>query len=241
MGKPIGKLPAEYQTSTQLQQLFGNQNLLTYPSSLCGMTYMLGIVVFGHQIHLGFRNGRLVVGALVQNTVLELLPTHIFGNREDFDLPGSLIHECFHWLDLQTGRVEVRQSSAIWKSNASNWILDFTTRQANRRTSMLIDPRSPIFARVARIFERFEYLHHLTVYQPEKAPLSVELRRLELMFLVNRRNLLESPQLQAEIIFDQDAGTWYGLDSKIVVKEVIPLRDYHTQKIFGSEPGSQKA
>jgi hypothetical protein len=52
--------------------------------------------------------------------------------------------------------------------------------------------------------------------------MTVELRRLELSFSVNSRNLLESSQLRSEIDPDQDAGTWYGLKSKLVLRKVVP-------------------
>jgi hypothetical protein len=51
--QPVGKLPAEYRKSLALQELFGNQSLLTYPSNLPGMTYMLAITPNRHQVHLG--------------------------------------------------------------------------------------------------------------------------------------------------------------------------------------------
>ena len=69
----------------------------------------------------------------------------------------------------------------------------------------------------------------------------MELRPLELSFYVNGRNLLECPQLQAEIAIDQDAGTWYGLNSKIVMKEVIRHRDPYSQRLLSSEPGDLRS
>jgi hypothetical protein len=85
-----------------LQQLFGNQSLLTYPSSLPGMTYMLAIIINGHQIHLGFRDREVFVRARVCDTVLELIPLQVFGTLEHFDLPASLVDNCVYWLDLRT-------------------------------------------------------------------------------------------------------------------------------------------
>lgn len=85
----------------------------------------------------------------------------------------------------------------------------------------MVDPQSPLFQRVAATFDYFEHRRYLTVFQPLKGRLIVELRRLALSFSVNSRNLLESPQLKAEIDLNQDAGTWYGLDSKLVLKEVV--------------------
>lgn len=52
--KPLGKLPAEIRDSSILRSLFGNQRLIAFPSSLPGMSYMLGIPRNGYYIHLGY-------------------------------------------------------------------------------------------------------------------------------------------------------------------------------------------
>jgi len=70
-----------------------------------------------------------------------------------------------------------------------------------------MNSQSPLFRQVALIFDKFEYGQHLTVYQPANRSLSVELRRLELTFSVNSKNLLETSQLQSEVDPNQDAGT----------------------------------
>lgn len=222
--QPLGKLPAVHRESVVLGQLFGNQSLLTYPSSLHGMTYTLAFAMNGHQIHIGFREKALIVRACVRGTVMELIPRDTFGGARNFDLPGSLVEHCVHWLDLNTGILEVRQEPDIWISKPSNWVLDFRRRTAHRRKSVLIDPHSPPFQRIARIFDRFEYPGRLTVFQPEKGNLSVELRRLELSFYINVDGLLACRQLSAEIDPDQDAGTWYGLNSKLVLRDTANNR-----------------
>lgn len=240
MGKPIGKLPPEWRTAVVLQQLFGNQSLLAYPSSLPGMTYMLAIIINDHQIHLGFRNREIFVRARVRDTVLELIPPQVFGGLDHFDLPASLVDNCVHWLDLRTRVIEIRQPPNIWKSNQSNWLLNFSTGHATRCTSTLVDPHSPLFQRIARTFEHFENRRHLTAFQPDPGKLTVELRRLELSFLVNGNNLFESPQLRSEIDPNQDAGTWYGLNSKLVLREVVRVRDPVTH-CLSSVPQRQRS
>jgi hypothetical protein len=52
----------------------------------------------------------------------------------------------FQWLDLTTGILEIRQEP-IWKSKPGNWLLNVRNRQAQRRQSRLVDPRSPLFYR----------------------------------------------------------------------------------------------
>lgn len=218
-GQPLGKLPAKHRESVVLTQLFGSQNLLTYPSALPGMTYMLALPIYMHRIHIGFRNGELIVRACFRDTVLELVPREVFGGPSSFDVPASLVTDCFHWLDLNTGLMDIRKQPDIWKVKDSNWVLNFNARQAHRRRVSLVDPQSTLFQRVARIFDRFEYRQQLTVFQPARGSLSVELRRLELSFTVNSKNLLQSAQLRSEIDPDQDAGTWYGLNSKLVLRD----------------------
>lgn len=52
----------------------------------------------------------------------------------------------------------------------------------------------------------------------------MELRRLELSFVVNPEGLLHCRQLQSKISHDQDAGTWHGLNSKILLIDAINPR-----------------
>ncbi|KAI9772801.1 MAG: hypothetical protein M1839_002302 [Geoglossum umbratile] len=224
--KPLGKLPAEIRNSEILKELFGNQHLLTFPSALSGMTYMLAMPKSGHQIHLGYRNQKLLVRARVHNTVLEFVERSVFGSGSDLDLPASLIQNCVHWLDLRSGFMEIRRQPYIWKYNRlGNWVLNFHTRRAYRQTMSLVDPHSKLFQHIAGIFQDFEYRHMLTAFQPPHRNLTVELKRLGLDFTVTQRNLLESPQLRSEIDSDQDAGTLYGLESKIVLRDAFnPLR-----------------
>ncbi|KAF2186028.1 hypothetical protein K469DRAFT_664515 [Zopfia rhizophila CBS 207.26] len=216
-GKPLGKLPAEYRESSVLQNLFRTRNLMAYPSTLPGMSFVLALdLPYNYQVHIGYRDGKLVVRACQGRWTFELIPREIFSMGAQFDLPIPLIENCFHWLDLHSGILEIRQDE-MWKSKEGNWRINLHTRRATRRTSTLVDPNSPLCRAVAPKFMYFEYPTQLVVFQPFTRNLTVELRRLELSFFVNRKGLLESPQLRGVISPDQDAGTWYGLDSKLLI------------------------
>ncbi|KAF2683160.1 hypothetical protein K458DRAFT_305959 [Lentithecium fluviatile CBS 122367] len=225
-GKASGTLPAEYRKFSIIEMLFGTLNLRVLPSYEPGMSlFVARCMPHKHWIHLGLRGGKLVVRATQAGVTLELVPNQVFRNINQFDLPSPLIDNCFHWLNLRTGVLEIRQDD-IWKTKDGNWKLNVRTRTATRRASMLVDPNSPLGALVAQNFCYFEYAPNITVYQPSRKHLSVELKRLELNFYVNASGLLQSPQLDAEIVpsSSQDAGVWYGLKSKIVLRSTANRR-----------------
>ncbi|RYP66813.1 hypothetical protein DL771_007611 [Monosporascus sp. 5C6A] len=219
-GKPLGRLPLNIRTSEDVKELFGNQHLLTYPSWLSDMTYMLATPLGGHQIHFGLRGERVVIRASTQGGLLEYVPRRVFAMGDSFDLPSGLVDNCVHWINLRSRCLEIRRKPVIWKTRLNDWILDIPKRQAHRGMVLLVDPHSDLCKRVAKLFRHFEAPERLTVFQPPVGKLAVELRHLELSFFVNRNHLLECRELHAEIDPNQEAGTLYGLESKIVLRDV---------------------
>ncbi|KAI1629950.1 hypothetical protein EDD37DRAFT_671712 [Exophiala viscosa] len=213
------ELPPNIRDTEAIKRLLPYHRHVVYPSCLPGMTYKIGLNIEGHEIHLGFRQGKLVIRALTSQDELEYIPSSVFQGDQAFDLPASLTENCVHWLRLQDGVIEVRKAQKIWRPQPSNWQINLSKQIAQRRTSLLVDPSSPFFSFVARIFQHFEEPRHITLYQPQKGALSVELRRFELSFFVNGKGLLESEQLKAEIDLNQDAGTWFGLLPKIILRD----------------------
>ena len=91
----------------------------------------------------------------------------------------------------------------------------------------VVNPLSPLFERVGRILDGLANRRDLLVTQPSDptSGLEVRIQQLQLMFFVNRKQRLYSPQLGLEIDPNQDAGTWYGLRSKLVCRSPDnPLR-----------------
>ncbi|KIW30928.1 uncharacterized protein PV07_02619 [Cladophialophora immunda] len=220
-GRSVEKeLPPQWRHEDAITRLFPNQRLVVYPSTLLGMTYKLAFSPENHEIHLGYRRGDLIVRAWAPTGVWEYVPANLFERDGTFDLPASLVDDCVHWLHLHDRVVEVRKLAKPWRTGPGNWTLDLVTRVARRRQSFLLDPHSNLFHHFASVFRGFEDPRHITVFQPSKYPLAVELRRHELTFVLNQRGLLECRQLHAEIDENQDAGVWYGLSSQLVLRDV---------------------
>ncbi|KAK6953233.1 hypothetical protein Daesc_005533 [Daldinia eschscholtzii] len=220
-GKPRGKLPLEIQESPDVKEMFGNHHILTYPSSLPGMTHRLSNRIHGQEVHFGMRDGQVIIRTCTSSCILEFIPRRLFTGPKNFDLPTELTENCVHWLNLSTGCLEVRRMPAIWVKRQRDWEIDIPGRRAVRGNVSLVDPQSNIFDQVAKALQYFEHPERLTVSQPSIGKLQVELRHLDLSFFVNRDGFLECRQLNAEIDPDQDAGTWYGLQSMIVLRDTI--------------------
>ncbi|KAI0444448.1 hypothetical protein F4803DRAFT_249140 [Xylaria telfairii] len=233
-GKPRAKLPLEIADDKAVKLIFGAQHLLTFPSRQPGMSHRLARVVEGHEVNFGLRAGCAVIRATRYNLksgareTSEFIPGWIFNKLDSFDLPAELVQNCGHWLNINTRRLEVRRglpnTPAFWNTRPKDWIIDVPSRMAFRGAggSQLVDPQSETFGQIAKIFRNFSQPDKLTVFQPKNAAakLTVELKHLDLHFEVNSNHLLQCQQLDAEIDPDQDAGTWYGLSSKIVMRDI---------------------
>lgn len=227
-GQKLSRLPREYTKGGFFQQLLGERLYFTRPSSMPGMKYVLAALVEGNQVHFGVRGESTFIRAVYRLQTLELIPPGVSHGRfstENPDLPLALINHHFHWLDLDSGTLTIRPEASMWRQKHGDWFIDIWNGYGSRRTSRLVDVRSSIFQRIANIFEPFELRSRMIVYQPEKWGLSVKLPNLEMSFFVNRQGLLQSDELRAVIDDDQDAGTLYGLDSKLVLHSVKNPRE----------------
>ncbi|KAK6583459.1 hypothetical protein PZA11_004535 [Diplocarpon coronariae] len=249
-GKPMGKMSAEWRDSEVVKRVFGSQNLLTYQSSLPGMTYVLALRMNGYHIHLGSRQNQIIVQARAGNSTLEYVPPEVFGTGEFSDLPGEMIDGRYHWIDVASGLLEIRAGPSRWTPRPTNFFLNTRLSQARSATSThqiyVVDPHSTIFGHIVKPFENFESRRQLTVYQSKSLVpgphgmhwvferLIVSLPRLQLLFFVNDRHRLQCSQLNVEIDADQDCGTWYGLQSKLVVREVAKKWNPDGQFYFSS-------
>ena len=224
-GKTIGKPPDNIRDSADVKALFGDKQFLTYPSALPGMSYRLATPFENHMIHFGIRDGEvIVVSARRSGEVFEYVPLRCFVDKDNvFDLPRGLVEDCFHWLEKRRGLLEIRRSRTRWVLQANDWSMNLHSRQVHRPGQVLVNPHGKTAALVCQIFEGFEDTQQLTIFQPTKpdGTLSVEIRHLELSFFVNRHGALQCRELGAVVDQNQDAGTLYGYQSMIVLRDAL--------------------
>lgn len=239
-GKPLGRLPLEIRDDKNILELFNGRHLLTIPSGLAGMEYQIVNSVSKHEVHVGLREGKVIIRAKFMGCIIEHVPREIFKGGTVPDLPSGLVDGCVHWLNLRKGTLEMRRKPNIWVSKSSNWVLDVRTRMATRGQrpgqvpcattakggTCLVEPQSEVGKQIMHIFENFESPGNLTIYQPlrETGHLYVEIKRLEMSFFVRKRGLLYSQQLHSEIDPVQNIGTLHGLQSKLVLRNASNFR-----------------
>ena len=152
---------------------------------------------------------------------MQLIPHTVFqGDSVIADLPQPLINGCAHWLDMDSGILEIRDLFSPWYSSTRNWFLDVNSLVAYHgdKATNLIDVRSRTFEEIAAIIEPFE-TRSMMMLTKTRAYFSLNLPRFNLTFFVNKNGLLESPQLRSTIDVNQDIGTFHGLQSKLVLKD----------------------
>ncbi|KAK4651863.1 hypothetical protein QC762_0097080 [Podospora pseudocomata] len=226
-GKPVGRLPQDTRNEVVLKELFGDQPLMVYQSSLPSMTYTLKYTPKRVTVHIGSEKGQTVVLAKYEHMLVRLIPRERFCRKDLYDLPSPLIWDHFHWLNLKTGRLYITPSHNKWNfGHYSNWEVDIHRGYAQRRQHdgevvSMVNPMSPLFQRIANIVQGLAQGHRILVTQKKSyGSLEVRVHSLELLFFVNHNSLLFSPQLGLEIDPLQDAGTWYGLEHKLVCRKV---------------------
>ncbi|KAK0724171.1 hypothetical protein B0H67DRAFT_656407 [Lasiosphaeris hirsuta] len=220
----VSKPPLDISDSAYVKELFGDQYLLTFPSPRLGMSHMVARRQGQYRIYLGHRNGHVVIQAVNRGKVLEYVPSVVFSGTNTCDLPLGLVRDYVHWLDLGSGRLKIRKKPHVWRTRGSDWILEVRKRRAylGRNKASLVGPYSYLAQMVAGILGGFEDSRKLVIFQPlwPNGTLSVELRNLDLSFLVNDKGLLECREVGAEVDPDQDAGTLYGFRSGLVLRAV---------------------
>ncbi|UPX20197.1 uncharacterized protein EKO05_0010437 [Ascochyta rabiei] len=231
-GQEMSTLPLAYRQNPLYRQIFKDRNPIVFPSPLHGMSWAVSEPMKpGQRVHLGFRQNTLIVRAIEHDQLYEYIPTGVFGTHSLPDLPVPLIAGCYHWLNVRTGELEIRRQD-MWISKPGNWWIhgllygqcQAVRRFGKRSETRLLDSSNDLVQRISGVFQSFENINYIMVLATRDGTVSVELKRLELTFYINESGLLYSPRLGAFITQEQDAGTWYGLRSKIVVQSAANRR-----------------
>lgn len=92
----MGRLPLDIRELEDVKELFGNQYLLTFPSSLSGISHVMATRIRGNKVHFGLRGKSVIIRALIRDSLLEYVPRRVFTDSNNFNLPLGLIENCVY-------------------------------------------------------------------------------------------------------------------------------------------------
>lgn len=172
-----------------------------------------------------------------------MIPQTQFANFEHGqDFPRSLLEDCVHWLNLDTGILEIRPLAAWWRADHDVWKIDLNDAKAHSGRQELVDIRSPLHSALTQQFLDFESSCNILITrgpsssEPTQEQLSVVLPRFDLHFIINDQGRLYCPEMRAVVVEHQDVGTLFGLSGKLVLLRdglrfvLVPRGDVLIQK-----------
>ena len=172
-GRPLGRLPQEYNHSHLYVRIFGSQIFPVFSSYMPGMLYMTAREVAGYQLHFGKRGNDIVIRMRKENTTFEAVPHEKL--RGDF--PSKLVDDYLHWLDLSTHTMEFRTLSEPYEPS-TEWKLHYLEGKQSylaRGDQKLVDVRSRTASSITSIFAPLEVpsLIHIATVSGFGAPFTL--------------------------------------------------------------------
>ncbi|KAK0121151.1 hypothetical protein ONS96_011330 [Cadophora gregata f. sp. sojae] len=217
-GRPLSRLPPEYEEHPTYRRLFGNKILAVIPSRK-GLYFQTRNTVHGFQVHFALDGQELIVRACHGLEMYEAIPIHAL--EEDF--PKALINNYVHWCHRGTMEIEFRPLESKWVLSADNWRISMP-QEPNAglvlRNRRLVEPASETATVVCRWLAPLEVPSNINIfYNSQTEETEIRLPRMNLDFIL-RNTGLESKQFRGMVVdTNQQIGTLHGLLHKLVLKE----------------------
>ncbi|KAL4963332.1 uncharacterized protein BDV14DRAFT_201959 [Aspergillus stella-maris] len=239
-GRPLARLPPEYEKHNTYTTLFGQSPVEVMPSGLPGMQFSGQKKHMGHTIHLGrvasseSGNPELCVRAIDgKDQAWEFVPPALLKGS----FPDAFVDDCAHWYNLEGHFVEFRPLKEPWKSSTDCWRLQLKYPDGRWQLSLgdmsLVCMLSRTAGALSNILQPIERapkvhckLHRLS------SRLEIDLPRLRLNFtLKSGQSAILSRQYRDMLVDpDQSLGTLTGLANKLILRSVHP--NFNERKVL---------
>ncbi|KAL4918900.1 hypothetical protein BDW62DRAFT_200299 [Aspergillus aurantiobrunneus] len=228
-GRPLARLPAEYERHEAYHTLFGQSPVEVMPSEVAGMHFSGKRKHMSQTIHLGKKpipgssHFDLCVRAVSedQKRICEFLPTRLLAGA----FPDAFVEDYAHWYDLDGGFVEFRPVRQPWQSSSSHWRLQRQHPGGNwylaKGDVSLVSMGSKTAESLSSILSPIERASRLHCkLNTSTSVLDIEIPRLRLSFdLQSGHSSIRSRQYRGmSIDVDQSLGTLIGLRNKLILR-----------------------
>lgn len=224
-GKPLGRLPGEYQSHDIYREMFGHTTFEVLPSNMPGMEFLARSKFHGYNLHFGLGENNQALGPDLLLRIssgtrsYELLPRRLLRGH----YPSAFIEKHVHWYDITGQSVKFCAISSPWKLEEASWTLFrlnsgicWHLHNDGRFVIAAQSPTARLLAKALKPLEDSPFVHCLL---HENSLVEVQLERLQLEFSVQPDSCqLASRQYRGMVIDEsQSLGTFIGLRDKLVL------------------------
>lgn len=154
------------------------------------------------------------------STIHQLIPRA----KLESDFPAHIIGSHLHWLEVSSGKIELRDQESPWVTKPQSWYIhdSYTSNPGNvlylGRGERLLDVRSSTASMITSVLCPLEYEKFIDIRISQSGKTSAHLPRLKLDFSINESKKLECRQFPRMVIDDdQSIGALIGLENMLVV------------------------
>lgn len=174
----------------------------------------------------------------IEERLLEVVPSSTFKG----DLPTWFIADFVHFLDLHSGLIEFRRKENPWEIFPDTlWSLDFLATSGPKLTSslrQLVPSHHFLCEKIYSSLSHLELPEHILVFWNSTKGVQIELQRYGLRFYINSAGQLISEDYDAIVDPDQDIGSLYGLQNKLILRSRSKNGQTHQQILIPCGPVS---
>lgn len=191
-----------------------------------------------HQIFFVLRGENLAIRS--HNTCTGAFMDHIPYEKLAEDLPTPFVEDYVHWMDIAAQFVDLRLLDNMWGVQAK-WRINLVTHEMTLQQvptpQRLLEPRSLTFQCLfsQNLWQLEDSSFVIAVLHSDQC-IRVSLPRFKLDFSVNVGGILGSLKCEtfSGMVVDRDQSipTWYGLETKLVLKEPTTSNGLLTPRRF---------
>jgi len=218
-GAPLAKLPAKYESHGLYATLFGRSHIQVMPSSQPGYQFSSRCEYADHLVHFGMLEGDMLLHTVKDDSIYSLVPPRVLSGL----FPQAFVKDYVHWFDHQLQAVSFVPIKDPWSRSPHYWRLSDSQSgwKLTRGDKTLVNMQSQTARVIENILSPLEdslFVH--IIYRAGSESIDVELTRNRLDFFINKGDdTVWSRQFQDMFVDrNQNAGTLFGLTSKLVLK-----------------------
>ncbi|CAK4034215.1 Hypothetical predicted protein [Lecanosticta acicola] len=218
-GARIQRLPRSYQDHPLYKTLFGTSDVEVLPCKVPGMRFSTTTTWDGFHVHLGWKDGDILVKAWREGQLYQLVPSRVLQGIYASSFQAKYIH----WFNESTHTVEFRPAADPWKTSPTTWTLHAVSHHAwelSRGDTRVLGLRNRSAREISTALSPIAEPTTVHMTLDPNNRLEIELSETKTGFFLNAQSAqLYSREFPGMIVAeDQSLGTLIGFSNKLILK-----------------------